>query len=200
MKNLMRKIWGASPEADPSDLEGPLSRSASVTAEEGSDQAARRQLVQVLLRDVLRRHGIPLHWIECQVLMVASSTRGPGMYARLVIKHWDDRLMTYTFALQNALRAGLASFEPQSTEWLHGISWQLDVEDSCPHKKLPEKSFWQGEAASTETQSKPAASAHEKEALEDLQRLFMIRDQEIGVGTTESQDTAGYEKTQPLKF
>ncbi|MGH8858756.1 MAG: hypothetical protein ACREXG_12135, partial [Polaromonas sp.] len=99
--------------ATPAKSAPTASRDNPVTIEDGSDNATRRHLVQVMLRDVLRRHGIPPHWVECQMLVAAS--RGPGMYVRLVVKQWDDRLMTYAFAFQNTLLADIARFEPQAS-------------------------------------------------------------------------------------
>ena len=114
-----------------------------LTIEDGSDNALRRQLVHVLLRDVLRRHGIPASLVECQLLVVSSRNRGPGMYVRLVLKQWDERLVRYAFAFQKALRVDILRFEPQANEWLHGVSWQFEFGESCPYTELPEKSFWQ---------------------------------------------------------
>jgi hypothetical protein len=36
----------------------------------------------------------------------------------------------------------ITRFEPQASLWLHGISWQLEVADTCPYKTMPEKTFW----------------------------------------------------------
>ncbi|UUZ64147.1 hypothetical protein LP417_02475 [Polaromonas sp. P1-6] len=121
----------------------PANHDNPATIEDGSDNAMRRQLVQVLMRDVLRKHGIPSQWIECQMLVVSSRSRGPGLYARLVIKHWDERLMTYAFAFQRELLTDIARFEPKASVWLHGISWQLEMDDTYPYTTLPDKAFWQ---------------------------------------------------------
>ena len=130
-----------------------------MTIEDGSDNALRRQLVHVLLRDVLRRHGIPAPLVECQMLVVSSRSRGPGMYVRLVLKQWDERLVRYAFALQKSLKADLLRFEPQASEWLHGISWQFDFGDSCPFAELPDKKFWQTPASQAAPADGTAASA-----------------------------------------
>lgn len=173
----------------------------------------RRQLVQVLLRDVLRRHGIPRHWIDCQMLVASSRSRGPGMYVRLVVRQWDDRLMNYAFAFQNALLADIARFEPRATsDWLHGISWQLEVADTCPYPTMPDKSFWLEPAkqavpiasiapvTSIAPAVQSAQSAEESDALQDLERLFAIRDQEINRQAAGGHAPAGYEKPQPLSL
>lgn len=115
----------------------PDERDEPLTIEDGSENATRRQLVQVLLRDVLRKSGIPPQWIDCQMLLLSSRTRGRGMYVRLVVKHWDKRLMNYAFAFQQTLLADIEHFEPRASEWLHGISWQLEVAGTCPYTECP---------------------------------------------------------------
>ena len=213
MKNLIRRLFGAPPKAAPAAAE-PASGDHPLTIEDGSDNAMRRQLVQVLLRDLLRKHGIAPHWIELQMLVVSRSSRGTGLYVRLIVRHWDARLMNYALALQNALLADIARFEPRASEWLHGISWQFEMTDSCPYTTLPDKAFWAETvkpakpvipASPPTPASNPSAFAptapteprsEESEALEDLQRLFQVRDQILG---KHSDGVAvGYEKTQPL--
>ena len=160
MKNLISRLFG-SRSATPTGHSNRPGLEASrmleenpATIEDGSDNALRRQLVHVLLRDVLRRHGVPSALIECQMLVVASRSRGPGMYVRLVLRQWDERLVRYAFAFQKALMADILRFEPTAAEWLHGVSWQFEFEGTCPYAELPDKSFWQGAAAAS-----PAAAA-----------------------------------------
>jgi hypothetical protein len=156
MKNFIGKLFGFRPPAPAGKADGAGLASSRpmddnpLTIEAGSDNALRRQLVQVLLRDVLRRHGIPSALIECQMMVVASQSRGSGMYVRLVLKQWDERVVRYAFAFQKALMADILRFEPKAAEWLHGISWQLEFAGTCPYAQLPDKSFWQGPAAATD--------------------------------------------------
>ena len=148
MKNLISRLFGLRSPSTRGKAEKPgfevsrLQEEPPATIEDGSDNALRRQLVHVLLRDVLRRHGIPATLIECQMLVVSSRSRGPGMYIRLVLKQWDERLVRYAFAFQKALMADIQRFEPQAAEWLHGVSWQFEFGGSCPYAELPDKSFW----------------------------------------------------------
>jgi hypothetical protein len=212
MMNLIRRLFGATPQAVPAADEH-ASGDHPLTIEEGSDNAMRRQLVQVLLRDLLRKHGIAPHWIDLHMLVVSRSSRGSGLYVRLIVRHWDERLMNYASALQNALLTDIARFEPRASEWLHGISWQFEMTDSCPYTTLPGKAFW-AETAEPAAPAMPAVPptpafhpsafasttpadprSEESEALEDLQRLFQVRDQYLG---RHSDGIAvGYEKTQP---
>lgn len=214
----MQKLFGARAPATPSKTVPDTSHDNPPTIQEGSENAIRHQLVQVLLRDVVRRHGIPPHWIDLQMLVVSSRSRGPGLYVRLVLKQWDQRLINHAYALQNTLLNDIARFEPRASEWLHGLSWQLEFGDGCPYLTLPGKSFWLEpakqaatttpvEPATPVTQATPAPQVRqpappaqanpENEALQDLERLFLIRDQELGRQADGDHAPVGYEKTQP---
>lgn len=203
VKKTIQKLLGLG-KGSHSQMDRPSSGRASVskdagsrdgqhTIEESSDNGTRRQLVQMLLREGLRRHGIPLGWVECQMLVVQSRSRGPGMYVRLVMRHWDPRLVNYAYAFQKDLLEAITRFEPQAGIWLHGISWEFNVEDSCPYPEMPDPSVWleppaaTAPAAATSPVSQAAAGAAVANAaqhaddevlrdLKDLQSMFATRD------------------------
>lgn len=199
--------------APPVSEPAPADRDEPLTIEDGSENATRRQLVQVLLRDVLRRSGISSEWIECRMLLVSSRTKGHGMYIRLILKHWDHRIMNYMPAFQAALQTDIERFEARASQWLHGISWQLEMGDSCPYTELPDKAFWTetaknhaAAALAAETpamaraaaaEAAPAAPLVSDDPTRDLERLFAIRDQELERLAAEGFTPVGYEKTQP---
>jgi hypothetical protein len=251
MKKLIATLFGGSPAGTTAKRAPASNRDNPLTIEDGSDNATRRQLVQVLLRDALRKYGIPPRWIDCQMLLVNSRSRGQGMYVRLVVREWDARLMDYAFAFQNALMVEITRFEPQASQWLHGISWQLDVAETCPHRSMPDKSFWadpvakpagapmrparaaqpliqpavplvapmsaataaaaaapilaslgqaqapQPPQATQAASGEAAAVVPDGDAMKDLERLFRIRDQELGLRGDGNPAPVGYEATQP---
>lgn len=201
MKKTIQKLLGLG-KASNSQTDGGSSGRASIskaaasregqhTIEESSDNGTRRQLVQVLLREGLRRHGIPTGWVEGQMLVVQSRSRGPGMYVRLVMRHWDPRLVNYAYAFQKDLMEAITRFEPQASTWLHGISWEFNVEDSCPYPEMPDPAIWREPPANTTTPAATpgavaavagaaAAAAHADDEvlrdLRDLQSMFAARD------------------------
>lgn len=214
MNTFVNRLFGRSkPEAQNSVMPSstyPTQADFPQTIEDGSENATRRQLVQVLLRDVLRRSGIPPSWIDCQMLLVASRSRGHGMYLRLVIRHWDERLMNYAYAFQQTLMNEIERFEPKAAEWMHGISWQLELENSCPYKVLPDNTFWKESAkrptaaalsagSSSADSAKVASSSanQQTDTAQDLERLFAIRDEELNRQAADGLHPVGYEKTQP---
>ncbi|MEO7400634.1 MAG: hypothetical protein ABIV07_07675 [Polaromonas sp.] len=204
MNALFRRLLGRAAPTKLARKEAGPAADSPVTIEDGSDNAMRRQLILVLLRDVIRRHGIAPQWIELQMLVVSSASRGSGLYVRLVLKQWDARLLNYAQAFQNELLTDIARFEPRASEWLHGISWQLEMTESCPYTTLPDKAFWQEPAPPVRVNeaaiaAQPVVKATpESEAMEDLNQLFFIRDREIKRAAAESTGPLEYEKTQPL--
>lgn len=149
MITLIKKLSGwldRNPQA-PAHSSLPHSRhSQNSMLHDGSETATRGQLVQVLLRDLVRKSGMPPGLVQCQI-QVMNSRRGQGIYVRLVVKHWDERLMQYAFAFQKALLTDIVQFEPKAGAWLHGIAWQLEVASSCPFTDLPGPEFWQAPTA-----------------------------------------------------
>ncbi|MHB1198947.1 MAG: hypothetical protein ACYCZ6_05200 [Polaromonas sp.] len=186
----IKQFFGLKSLSKPAFVGSKLRAEEPSTIVDGSPNALRRQLVQVLVRDTLRRHGIPPHWLDCQMLLVSSRSRGEGMYVRLVMKHWDPRLLTYAVAFQKSLMLDITRFEPRAAQWLFGISWQLEVGDTCPYPELPDRSVW------TEPVKNPVATSDRKD---DLERMFAGRDADMLVrGAEAAAHAAGaYAKTQP---
>ena len=158
MKKLLRTLFG-----------GPAARSsfkrpdAPSTPEIDSKAINHQQLVMTTVSDVLRISGIPPDWINCQTLKVTSRRRGTGLYIHIVINHWDERLMRWTCAFQTELKTRMERLDPSAALWVHGISWQLDMADSCPYNRLPDKSFWQADAdqaAATSSSSAQVLTPH----------------------------------------
>lgn len=127
--------------------------------QDGSENATRQQLIQTLHRELMRKNGIPVEWIACHTQVMVSRSKGTGMSVVLVVRHWDERLMNYAFALQRTLAADIIQFESAAEQWLHGIAWRLDVASTCPHINLPEKSYWTDQYTPAPTAA--AASAYQ---------------------------------------
>lgn len=212
MNKLIQRLLGHTERPSRPAHSRPASIDNPPTITDGSENATRRQLVQVLLRDLLRRSGIPPQWLECQMLVVSSRSKGAGIHVRIVAKHWDARLMNYASAFQNELMTDILRFDPLAAVWLNGISWQLDMADNCPYDALPDKTFW-AEAETPPVQS-PALQAQAVHAVQatapvevplldandpqdDLEKLFAIRDRELDREAAQGLMPVGYEKTQP---
>lgn len=113
------------------------------------NEAVRRDLLRVVLRDTLKAYGIPAEWITAELLSVSSRTRGPGIHWRLQLRHWDTRLVTYAPALEDILVERVTDVDIWAPSWLRGVSWQfvLPPGSACPPMPVP--GMWAGEMAAT---------------------------------------------------
>lgn len=181
-----------------------------------SPNATRRELLRVVLRDTLQRQGIPAEWIGAEALTTTSRDGKRGVHWRLLVKHWDARIVTHGVALQQALIECVIAFDPMASEWLHGISWQFDLADESVCPPLPDPVSW---TARAHAQATPATQAEAKAgnpiieepgaesaapakdpdgAKEDLARLLAIRDADF----REHSDGKGpdWSSTEPAKL
>ena len=170
--------------------------------ETGSRNAPRRELVQVILRDTMRKHGIPSDWIECRILSTISRSGRNGMHVNFVVRQAHDQLLAYVFAFQESFERELARFEPQSKDWLFTLGWEFEGRPRGPGKKMPDPSSWRAPAAAgaaaegADTDPLEADTVTEDDVEEDLQALYAIRDAALRPKAPEPQHP-DFEPTRP---
>lgn len=113
--------------------------SQSPAAQQG---ASRRELLRLVLRDTLNRTGIPTSWIGADLLAATSRGREPGIHVRLLLKHWDPRLMLHGIAFQNSFYKRLLTLDPLADRWLLGVSWQYSLADDSNCPQMPHPGIW----------------------------------------------------------
>lgn len=197
-----------------------LAQSSPELAGEARSSAAelasmRRDMMRAVLRKTLTRHGIPASWIGAEMLVATTRGREPGMHWRLLIKHWDPRLLTHAVALQNSLVVRLLGYDPLAADWLMGISWQFALPDEAQCPAMPQAGFWTAEQRHAETReeapaassfgdviegpvripARPARADNKDSVRHDLDKLFAVRDAELKRHAAESGST---EPTQPM--
>ena len=134
----------ATPEASSSSqpashFPGSSPQSQSPMAQQN---ASRRELLRLVLRDTLNRTGIPTSWVSADLLAATSRGREPGIHVRFLIKHWDPRLMLHGIAFQNVYKKRVLTLEPQAERWLIGISWQFSLPDDSLCPPMPHPGIW----------------------------------------------------------
>lgn len=145
MSFLKRLFPSSSPAGNAASQATPHSVPASTLNSKGpmsQENSSRRELLRLVLRDTLNRTGIPTSWIGADLLAATSRGREPGIHVRLLLKHWDPRLMQHGIAFEHAYKKRLLTLDPLSQRWLLGISWQyaLDNEHACP--PMPHPGIW----------------------------------------------------------
>ena len=142
MKIFQRLFSGSQPPAFEASRMQPQIAPAASQQFPLSQNGTRRELLQVVLRDTLHRQGIPSGWLAGEPLTTTTRDGTKGLHWRLLIKHWDERLVVHTVALQQALTKRIMTFDPMAASWLHGISWQFGLEDESICPPLPHPGSW----------------------------------------------------------
>ena len=106
---LIKKMFGRTPGERP----GPGSESAQFQESDHnsgsvSRNGPRRELVHVVLRDSLRRHGIPSAWIDCRILSVVTRSQRSGVHLQFIVRDGVDRLLAYVPAFQTSFLKEIA--------------------------------------------------------------------------------------------
>src|SRR4051812_40280894 len=126
-------------------LLGHKKRSSAPTTIPSRDshrQQTRRELLSMALQDILKKNGIPQHWISAETLIALTDNRERGIHLRLVLHEWQPRVVEYAIPLQRAVAARLHRLDPLSSAWMVGVSWRFAVPDTSVSPDLPSPSHW----------------------------------------------------------
>ena len=117
--SLIKKIFGADKGTSDS-TQFRESRSAPGGQSVGrtvSENAPRRDLVQVVLRETMRKHGIPSDWIDCRTLSVLTRQHKQGMHVQFIVRKGDEQLLEYVHAFQASFWREIERFEPRARDF-----------------------------------------------------------------------------------
>ena len=96
--------------------------SHSTPSPNAAAHADRKELLKTALRETLQRNGIPESWLSADLLRTTSVKRDQGIHVRLLVKHWEPRLMLHGPALEHDFTQRLLLVDPKAMEWLAGFS------------------------------------------------------------------------------
>lgn len=217
---LMDRLFGNSASKSAAQRAGPASvqpNAAASTRGPSSQQSVRKELVRVSVRDSLLHNGIPAGWIRAEPLTTAIPGREAGIHVRLVVQHWDARLMHHAVALQEYVEKRIMSLDPEAEQWMMGVSWQFALQDVSRCPPLPHPGSWTSSPDSSQQDTgafvaPPQAPAGDGNAdvitgptriqksnedkRKELERMLSERDADFG----NEADGSGFSKTQPMGF
>jgi hypothetical protein len=155
--------------------------------------AARRELLRVALRDTLNRHGIPPAWIGAETLVTTSRGAQKGLHWRLLIKHWNPELLSYSVPFQQSLMARLMTLDANAAMWLMGISWQFALPDESVCPPIPQRAWAAEPKAAAQAAREPTAATSAKA---DLNQMFAARDAQL----KRASDDEKFQTTEPARL
>jgi hypothetical protein len=106
----------------------------------------RRNLVNIAVRDALKKHGVPAKWISTSILNWNLGKGRAGLHVQFSMDEWHPRFLPYMVAFQRAVRERLIRLDPLSRDWLVGTSWKMEPANGgyCPG--MPDPAYWASSA------------------------------------------------------
>jgi hypothetical protein len=156
-----------------------------------SVHAVRKEVLKLVMRETLTRNGIPESWLAADLLRTNSPKREQGIHVRMLIRHWDPRLMHHGVALEQEFYKRLLALDPLAPNWLMGFSWQFAMQDLSGCPPLPHPGSWTAPPAQAAVEDRPTTRAGDiiegpvmipqtqDEVRADLERLLALRDDDM---------------------
>jgi hypothetical protein len=167
---LIRKMFGRD-DARPSGGSSQFAESHSQTSLEQtkSRNAPRRDLVKVVLRDTMRKHGIPSDWIDCRSLSVLTHQHKSGMHVQFLVRKADHQLLPYVHAFQESFWEGVLRMDPTAHDWLFSVGWEF-YEKSIQDFSMPDPTSWKSDRdrQGPDTETQEAGDTLPPDQAEDL--------------------------------
>lgn len=174
----------------------------------GSVHSLRKDLLKLVLREMLVRNGIPQPWLSADMLRTTSPKRQQGIHVRFLVRTWEPRLLLHGPALERDFQQRLLLLDPASGDWLMGFSWQFALSDLAECPALPHPGSWTAPPARPAEpqprETKPgdiiegpvvlARSAEDVRA--DLEKLLAVRDDDLRRNT----QATDFAPTRPAVF
>ncbi|MCG2594084.1 hypothetical protein LZ009_14985 [Ramlibacter sp. XY19] len=171
-----------------------------------SVHAVRKEVLKLVMRETLNRNGIPENWLSADLLRTNSARREQGIHVRLLLRHWDPRLMQHGVALEQEFYKRLLALDPTAPNWLMGFSWQFAMEDLSACPPLPHPGSWTAPTQAQAGDDRPTTRAGDiiegpvmipqtqDEVRADLERLLALRDEDM------KQHGDGFAPTRPVQL
>lgn len=180
---LIRKIFGTGEIIEGKPTTGSstqFAESQMAVEKTKSRNAPHRDLVKVVLRETMRKHGIPSDWIDCRSLSVLTRQHKSGMHVQLLVRKSDQQLLPYVHAFQESFWEQVLKMDPGAREWLFSVGWEFNGPAVQGFSAMPAAGAWDTggdtQAMDIEPQPLPAGDAPRPEAVDediasDLQAL-----------------------------
>lgn len=164
MKKLFVKGGGESRPIGSTQFANSEPRSAEERAK--SRSTARRDLVRLVLRETMGRHGIPSDWLDFRALSALTRDQKPGMHVQFLVRKADQQLLPYVHAFQESFREQLQRMDPTARDWLFSLGWEFYGEGAQAFSPMPAPGSWDSNAESRDGDTQP-----DDDVASDLQAL-----------------------------
>ena len=179
---LLKNLLGGRSRADTASSQ--FTEASAAEEESGSPNATRKDLVKVVLRDTMRKHGVPSDWIECRILSATTRQRKSGLHVQFIMLKGEEQLLTYVHAFQDSYWRELERYDGKCRDWLFSIGWQFVGKSKTDVLTMPKFDGWDDDTQPPEQESNAQPDVqdtqppedHEEQIESDLAALYAIRD------------------------
>jgi hypothetical protein len=119
----------------------------------------RKQLMKVVLRDTLRKTGLPPDWLGGETKVITMPNGEIKIELQLSVQIDEPRFLTYLTAFQADFLRRLFAIEPGAEDWFFAFTWRLR-NDPVFEVAMPAPEYWTMVASDREV------TARQKGALE----------------------------------
>lgn len=170
---LMKKLFrGGDTKAAGSTARFQESRAPTAVEQTKSRNEPRRELVKMVLRETMRRHGIPSDWIECRALSVLTKHHKSGMHVQFLVLKADHQLLQWVHAFQESFWEQVLRMDPTAHDWLFSVGWEFYGKSVQDFRVMPDPATWRAEAeaqADFQDTGPPAVRSAGADCEEDLE-------------------------------
>jgi hypothetical protein len=175
---LMKKIFGGDGKATGSSSQFAESHQETSVEKTKSRNAPRRDLVRLVLRETMRKHGIPSDWLDVRSLSVLTKSHKSGMHVQFLVRKADHQLIPYVHAFQESFWEQVLKLDPTAGDWLFSIGWEFYGKSEQGFSPMPDPTSWEdaGDTQSMESDTLPPDEADD-DVQTDLQVLQAVLSQ-----------------------
>jgi hypothetical protein len=102
----------------------------------------KRDIIIFALQDTLRSSGIPLDWIDCEVIDTSDNDGKRKTCIILVMKSWNENLLKQGLLIQKKILNQIDWIDPSLDYTKFDFSWRYGIECQSPYPELPPPPFW----------------------------------------------------------
>jgi hypothetical protein len=176
--SLMKKLFrGGDAKQTAAPASSQFAHSQSSVEQTKSRNAPRRDLVKLVLRETMRKHGIPTDWMDCRALSVLTKHHKSGMHVQFLVLKGDHQLLKWLHAFQESFWDQILRTDPTANDWLFSVGWEFYGKSIDGFEVMPDPSSWKSEGVDTQIMEDagdtlPPEEADAQDQLEtDLQAL-----------------------------
>ena len=121
------------------------SRAPTAVEKTKSQNAPRRDLVKLVLRETMRRHGIPSDWMDCRSLSVLTKHHKSGMHVQFLVLKGDHQLLKWIHAFQEDFWENILRMDSAANDWLFSVGWEFYGKSIQGFDVMPDPNSWEKE-------------------------------------------------------